>query len=176
VGVAAIGQGVADARVHDDHDGLCAAEPVGKEIVYPLGDVRSAADPDERRQRLSLVWEDVPPHRKSQQLVGLLVRQALHEQQQFVPAGHTRIVPARVVSPDLAAATRSRVLMCPRWRRRDGMHGTLTGFHCTNPCMLTTCQGHSRRFSRPGVAPPAGFEPAFPPPEAGHLHPLWCLW
>jgi hypothetical protein len=103
VGVAAIGQGIEDARVDDDHDGLCAAEPVGKEIVYPLGDVRPAtvADPDERRQRLSLVWEDVPLRRKSQQLVGLLVGQALDELQQFVPAGHTRIVPVRVVSPDL---------------------------------------------------------------------------
>lgn len=51
VGVAAIGQGVEDARVHNDHDGLCAAEPVGKKIVYPLRDIRSAAvaDPDEGR-------------------------------------------------------------------------------------------------------------------------------
>jgi len=51
VGVAAIGQGVEDARVHNDHDGLCAAEPVGKEIIHPLRDIRSAAvaDPDEGR-------------------------------------------------------------------------------------------------------------------------------
>jgi hypothetical protein len=48
-----------------------------------------------------LVWEDVPLRRKSQQLVGLFVGQALDELQQFVPAGHTRIVPVRVVSPDL---------------------------------------------------------------------------
>lgn len=66
VGVAAIGQGVEDARVHDDHGGLCAAEPLGKDIVYPLGDIRSAtvADPDERWQRLALAWEAVPLHRK----------------------------------------------------------------------------------------------------------------
>ena len=104
VGIAAIGQGVEDVRVDDDHDELYAAEPVGKEIVYPLGDVRPAAvaDPDERRQRLSLVWEDVPLHRKSQQLVGLLLGQAPDELQQVVPAGHTRIVPVRVVSADLA--------------------------------------------------------------------------
>jgi hypothetical protein len=78
-GIATISQGVEDARVHDDHGGLCAAEPVGKEIVYSLGDIRSAAvaDPDERRQRLALAWEDVALHRKPQQLVDLLLGQVL---------------------------------------------------------------------------------------------------
>jgi hypothetical protein len=94
VGVAAIGQGVEDARVQDDHGGLCAAEPVGEEIVDPLGDVRSAAvtDPDERRQRLTLTWEAIPRHRKPQQLVDLLIGQVLNKFQQLVPAGHRRIV------------------------------------------------------------------------------------
>lgn len=97
MGVAAISQGVEDARVHDDYSGLCAAEPVGKEIVYPLRDIRSAAvaDPDERRQRLALAWEDVALRRNPQQLVDLLLGQVLEEFQQLVPAGHTPIVLVR---------------------------------------------------------------------------------
>ena len=47
--------------------------------------------------------------------------------------------------------------------------GTKTGkYHCR-------IAGKSR-IPRSCVAPPAGFEPALPPPEAGSRHLLWCPW
>jgi hypothetical protein len=57
--------------------------------------------------------------------------------------------------------------MCPRWRRRGGMRATLTEVHCTNPCTTSTCWRCFLYSSRSGLVPPAGFEPALPPPEAG---------